>query len=711
MKTPVLDALTRKDGKFFDLIKLAATPVNNSDDTNSGIPSSNSDEVKTIQLNSELRIHIEKHDTLLDHLMDIIAPHCARRNLLLTRYSKISLDLAGYQANLGVSKEQEDRYLSGEANIIPDQRYPLAQGHVDDIVTSIMQILWPAKQMYGSQQADPSQENVNNAFVTNLNLNSQQYSHYTEYSKMLNNAVAFNDGGLIFDWERTIGYAAHRVNQDGSSGATEILFEGNSVKCTDLFNSIWDYECEPARYSAQAQFYAHVEQVSSFRIKKDALEQRIYGPSNFLKEVREFDFDINSPRLKNSHTPFYNKFTNKFNSYSCYFGTGGFGGLYYHRPEVRNRALLNLKNNNTFDINKYFNTDTRATTDTILPNEYINIYVRIIPKDFGLSDTAEMQIWEFKILNGTWIIYGAQTSLAHGLLPVTRTQPRSDLGRSNSKSIAERLIPFQDQISSTMNLYIREKVKNTNNGMIFYDQKALSLDEMKDPSSGFVPVSRENDDPTAKSAPISNYIHNINSRPEINTSISDINQIVSIMQNVMPTEQTKQLADLNRATVHQSESFTNAASRRIFLLARTISDEAYTPGMYMMTQNTIMNSKPISVLDGNGNKIDIDPKTIKDSGIAIAVSDGLRGIDTVAISQSIRDIIQYTLQSPSANQDLDVVKLIAHLMHIQGASFDIENFRFQNPYDKLTAPEKQQAFQLLQQAAQQAQAQKTGNGG
>jgi hypothetical protein len=111
------------------------------------------------------------------------------------------------------------------------------------------------------------------------------------------------------------------------------------------------------------------------------------------------------------------------------------------------------------------------------------------------------------------------------------------------------------------------------------------------------------------------------------------------------------------------------------------------------------------IQDETGKEMQIDPKQFRDTGVQLQASDGLRGIDTIAISQSISSIIQYVLQSPSANQQLDVVKLIEYLLHTQGATFNIEDFKFKNPFDSLDGTQKQLAYQLLQQAVQSQQQQ------
>jgi hypothetical protein len=661
----------------------------------------------SVRLGQDLTISTTKHNELLQALMYMLAPHARVRRARLERYDQISRDLAGYLKNDGVEKIHQQMYEKGKTNVIHDQRYPIADGHIDDIVTHVMQILFPARQMYGATQTRPSEENAATSFVNLMNIHADQFGHYTQFGRMLYDAIAFNESGLMVEWSNVYGYLANRTDQFGNTGATGTIYSGNKLKTCDLYNSIWDYTANPDMYASEAEFYASIETANVYKLRKMVLNNEIFGSTKMLSNLRKFDYTSGSAVLE-SEGSFYNNYSNMFgiNNYS---GTSSCLGLYHRRPNVRTKIYSKPQQETSgFNLESYIGSGESQDPDEssmMHPNEILTIKARIVPSDYGLSDMQELQIWNFVIINGTHIVLANEDSTAHGLLPVTRIVPKRELGINTTKSVAEKLIPFQDQMSSTMNLYTQGMQKTNNNGLIFYDSKAIQLDQMQRPSHGYVPVDRSTDNPAAQVQPIGNFIANVHQRPEINTSIQDIAQVKSMMQDVMPTEMTKQLADLNRATTHQSQSYTNSASRKIFKLARDISATGIAPIMYMMTKNVIEFAEPMMIQDETGKEMQIDPKQFRDTGVQLQASDGLRGIDTIAISQSISSIIQYVLQSPSANQQLDVVKLIEYLLHTQGATFNIEDFKFKNPFDSLDGTQKQLAYQLLQQAVQSQQQQ------
>lgn len=661
----------------------------------------------SVKINENITISKDKHDKLLNAIMNMLYPHVRTRNKLLTRYDRIGKDLAAYMANRGFDEQREKEYAKGKTNSLPDQRYPTAQGHLDDITTHILHILFPSRRMYGATELDPDDQNVAAAFTALLNTHAQQFVHYKEYGKMVHDAVAYNSSGLICEWAVKKGWMNTGKAYGGEQGVGEDIMQGNDVRCADLYNSIWDYSANPSDYSTEAQFYAMVEPINEYQFQKGYFDGKYFGTKNFIKQMRKPSYVEGDTHVEGFAGQYYSQFAVGLDLDANKLHQAG-TGLYRPRPSVRSKWYYEDEesNNTGFDAERYFSEDGCIATEEEEKhtNEKLTVWVRLVPKDFGLGDIDYLQIWRLVIINGHMIVSAAAAAEAHGMLPVSRCVLNTEHGLMNSKSIGERLIPFQDASSNILNQYIRSMRKANNNGLIFYDQKRIKLNEMDDPTSGYIPVD-VGEAIDGKYQSLGNMVHTVSERPPVNTAINDIAMINHIMQDVMPTDQIEQLANLNRATNHQSQAYTNASSRRIYHLARDVSDEAVSPIMCMMTKNIIEFQVPLTMLDGQGNTIEIDPKAFRDKQVQIAVSDGLRGVDTVAISARISQIIQWCLQSRIAMDQFDVVKLIEYALQTEGAVFDAEKFRYKNEFDRLDQQGKKAAFDLLQQAiaAQQEQ--------
>lgn len=106
------------------------------------------------------------------------------------------------------------------------------------------------------------------------------------------------------------------------------------------------------------------------------------------------------------------------------------------------------------------------------------------------------------------------------------------------------------------------------------------------------------------------------------------------------------------------------------------------------------------VFDENGATQEIKPSDIRDGKFEFLVGSGLRGLDKLVIQETLSNILFAILQSPQATQQIDVVSLMNFITTTMGDFTDLNQFKFQNEFDRLTPEQKQMAFQLLQSAMQ-----------
>ena len=660
---------------------------------------------RTRQVSRDVSITEEHHRSLRDALMQLIAPSVTVRNQLIHRYDKITRDMAAYLALKGEAEELAKRQADAETTAVPDQRFALADGHIQNVSSEVMNILFPARNMYGSTAIDPENTNVVSSFLAVINLHAQQFGHYPQYDNMVYDALVYNLGVLESDWRMDTGFV---TTADGPQQA--VIRQGCEVLRLDPYNVLLDHSVPVERYGPDAEFYGKVERVSAFAVRKHLLDKKWFGPAGIEKALQEVRYEqgkVMNTQQYNATAPFYNEYTN-------YFGSEvGKHGLFRERPSTRPPEWYASdcapKNHcRTFDVSSYMS-DGRGGGDVSLTNlhqnELTTITARIVPQDYGLSDAPERQleIWRFKVLNGHWIVSASPLLTTHGMLPIGVTAPASANGTLESKSLSEKLIPYQDLMSNIYNLYVKEMRKKVNNGLVFYDPKRVKLNEMRDPTSGFIPVSIPEDTDTATDRTVGSAVHKFSDAPPFNNTVNDVNQVNDMMQAVLPTDQLASMSGLDRAVNHQSKTVASAAARRTFREARIISDQAIAPIMFTLTMNVTAFQPAIKLIDDSGNTVEVNPETFKDADLKISVSDGLRGIDNIAIADRVSEMVRYALQSRRTQENIDVLKLMEYLMKLEGASFDIKSFRYDSPIDQLDEQGKQVAFQLYQQALQAQQ--------
>lgn len=658
------------------------------------------------------KVDRKKVTDLLTVLHERIAPAVSEHQSLVGRYSNILFQLAAATDNKGIQKEKEISYAKGETDVVSDLRYPKTLGHVNAIAVSVMNVLFPARQMYGSVEVNPDEQKETAAFVQIMNVHAKQFKHYTSYYRIIHDAVAYNLGINEVNWKQVKGIKGRirpNPNDVSSSTRSQVIKEGSQIKHLDIFNTILDTNVDTENYAMDAEFYATVDMHTEFDLLRMSERGEIILPSEMRKELRGYTVSSGNRMLPSNDNNFYRGKAGQMFGVSSNAAVG----LYTHRPNFRSRLAEAARRreencNAAFDVKEYVNgTSSMLAEKPNARNELLTITIRIDPTDLGLpsgtggseaADKGLLEIWRFKILNGNHVVFAQPVALSHGLLPCNLTRPKTELSKTLSLSVAELLMPFQEASSSLMNLFIKQARSDANKGVTYHD-KRINLSEMADPTSGHIGVDMT-DFHDGKTS-LGNLIHNVQGHTPNSAPIIADQHMESRMQDVFPTDAISNLANLNRPVTHQSRAVSQQQNLPVFVLSRIIHEELVEPSAYMQTQDIINFQQAINVFDGQGSIKRIDPTIFEDTELDIAVSDGLRGIDTIAIADRLQSLIQFAFQSRRVQQEIDVVAMTGYLLQMEGAQVDLGAFKYKTQFDALGEEEKNLAYQLLEQAKAQ----------
>lgn len=662
------------------------------------------------------KVEREKITDMLAVLFGRIGPAVCEHQNLVMRYKNILYNLAAATDNKGTQREKEVAYAKGQTDIVSDLRYPKTLGHVNAVAVSTMNVLFPARQMYGSVEVNPDEQKETAAFVQVMNVHAKQFKHYTAYYRIIHDAVAYNLGINEVVWKQVKGVKGKlRPNPQDVSSTTmsQVIKEGTQIRHLDIFNTVLDTSADTESYAMDAEFYATVDMYTEFDLVRMGERGEVILTKELRDALRGFTVKDGKSELGKNKNAFYNGKNGKMFNVAA----GAVTGLYTHRPDFRSRLLDTARNekvdcHDSFDVNEYMNgTSSTLSEKPNAGNELLTVTMRIDPEDFGLprgtgSGDAKglLEIWRFKVLNGNHIVYAQPVALSHGLLPCNVTRPKTELSKTLSLSIAELLMPFQEASSSLMNLFIKQARSDANKGVTYHD-KRIELNQMADPTSGHIAVDM---DGLPEKSSLGNLIYNVQGAAPNNSPIVADQHMESRMQDVFPVDSIGALANLNRPVTHQSRSVSQQQNLPVFVLARIIHEELVEPSSYMQTQDIINFQQAIKVFDGSGSIQTIDPSVFANTELDIAVSDGLRGIDTIAIADRLQALIQFAFQSRRVQQEIDVVAMTAYLLQMEGAQVNLEAFKYKTPFDALGEEEKNLAYQLLQQALAEQQAQEEG---
>lgn len=664
------------------------------------------DAPKSIQLNQELKIPLRKHDALLRMILFKLNRYSELRSALVSRYARIDRDLAGYLRHDGEDCIRERMLANGDGTSIPPIRFSLSKSQLEDIVTYILSLIMPDGQIYGAI-APTEKANAAAAFAAYMNHDGRMFAHYDAYKKAIRDAIAYNFGGLHVEWLDQIGVKLEVDQQTQQVNQTRgVTYSGNALEAADPYNTIIDWSVKPKHFYRDGEYGAIIDRISLDKLHRQQYEGKVFGFTDAFRveydiNEDEFDADATVPKWISNVTG-----SNNTSALGGAFSTD----LYVEKPSVRsdtygvdnchpgNDAASGAGFPNRIDFIKAM--DDRVShsasrnmgeDDTIC--ERAVVYIRLVPKEWGLSPLADFELWKFIIINGRLICYGAPAKTAHDFIPIFISTPETDVDEAEAKSQVEYLNPLQDYISHEINSHIKSQRKKLDGGLTIYDPVRIPLAELKDPTQGFVAAR-----PTLTNEPISNAIHQISDVPETNNTLSEMKVLHELMQSMNPTQQANQVASLERATQYQAAATVQAGSRRQFTTARIVDAQMLTPCRIVLSTNIMISGKEVTLRVAPYDKEEkVNPQQFISENLEFRLSDGMRGLDKVLLTQLAKDVLAATLQSKQAAAQIDVVKLLDWVMRTAGNEVSLESFRLQSQMDAMPPEVKDAALQLFQQ--------------
>ena len=668
---------------------------------------------RSIQLNSELKLSLDKHDALLRMLLYKLNTHSELRSQLNARYARIDRDLSGFLMHDAEDCIRERNLANGEGTSMPPMRLALSKSQLDDMVTYVLSLIMPDGQIYGAI-APTEKANAAAAFAAYMNHDARMFAHYDAYKKSIRDALAYNFGGLHAVWTQQHGIklvvdeTTQQVQQQRG-----VTYSGNALDALDPYNTMIDWSVKPKYLYRLGEYAGFVELMSLDALHRQQYEEHIYG----FKDAFRVEYNPRSGEY--THDAIVPDWITR----GAAIGQAAMGGtngayntnFYVRKPSVRsssygadpceggNDAANSKRYPNKIDFTKVMEdrVSHSASREDIDERqcERVTMYIRLVPKEWGLSPLASFELWKFVIINGRLIVVGEPARTAHDFIPIFVSTPETDVDEAESKSQIEYLNPMQDYIAAQLNSHVTSQRKKLNGGITIYDPVRIPLNELKDPTHGTIAAR-----PSLSDQPLSSAIHQISDVPDTNNTISEMKVLHDLMLQLNPTQQANQVASLERATQYQAAATVQAGSRRQFTTARVIDTQAFTPCRIVLSTNIMINGEKLKLrIPPFDEETDVTPQQFISENLEFRLSDGLRGLDRVLLTQMAKDVLAATLQSKQAAAQIDIVKMLDWVMRVAGNEVSLEGFRLKSQMDAMPPEVKDAALQLFQQqqAAQQ----------
>jgi hypothetical protein len=143
----------------------------------------------------------------------------------------------------------------------------------------------------------------------------------------------------------------------------------------------------------------------------------------------------------------------------------------------------NIYNSDESGRNKRFN-QTRENDNTYTkPADLINMYIKIIPKEWKLGKEEYPKIYLFTIAADSVLVRMKPLGLTHNMIPVAVSAPDYDGYSINPVSRLEILYGMQHTLDWMFNTHVAN-VRKAINDTIVYDPYLLNSNDLKDPKPG-----------------------------------------------------------------------------------------------------------------------------------------------------------------------------------------------------------------------------------
>jgi len=307
------------------------------------------------------------------------------------------------------------------------------------------------------------------------------------------------------------------------------------------------------------------------------------------------------------------------------------------------------------------------------------MYVKLIPSEWGLSDSDKPEKWYFNLVGDSVITSARPSNFDHGKFPIAVTAPDFDGYSSTPLSRLEILSGLQGVLDWLFNSHIAN-VRKAINDMIIFDPFLVNANDLKNPKPGkLIRIRKPGWGKGVKDAVQQLQVNDIT-----RANVGDSNWIVQWMQKIGATDDVAMGAMRSggpeRVTKAEFQGTASGAVSRLERIAKIIGLQAMQDIGEMFAAHTIQVMDEPAYVKVAGEWQDLLQDEFADSisrGRMKIYPDQLNVMSDVLVrdgsvpggnySEIWMRMFQVISQEPQLAQHFDVVKIFKHIARNAGA--------------------------------------------
>lgn len=315
--------------------------------------------------------------------------------------------------------------------------------------------------------------------------------------------------------------------------------------------------------------------------------------------------------------------------------------------------------------------------------ELIELCVTLNPKEWGLEDRNQLEIWVFTIAQRETIISAQPLGLYSNRYPYNVIELEADGYNLFKRGMLETLEPLNETMDWLLNTHFYN-VRQTLNNQFVYDPSVFYMKDVERKGPGkLIRVRPEK----YGIADVSKGIFQLPVTPVTGSHIQGLSTIGDLMQRALGVSDNVMgmLAPGGRKTATEVRSSTSFAANRLKTNCEYFSAmgfSQFTLQLVALTQQMILEYGPEDPLTVRmiGDKANELVMSINAENIAGAFQyspiDGTLPIDRVAQAQTLTALFAQAARVPQLAQSLDFMKFFNYIARLQGVR-DFDSFRIQ----------------------------------
>ena len=343
---------------------------------------------------------------------------------------------------------------------------------------------------------------------------------------------------------------------------------------------------------------------------------------------------------------------------------------------------------------------TLRTSTVTYPVDIINMYITLIPKEWGLSKEEYPEKWLFSLAADDVVIRAQPLDLDHGLYPVAVCAPDFDGYSSTPISRLETLYGLQGTLDWMFNMHVAN-VRKAINDMFVYDPYLVNTKDLEKPGPGkLIRMRRPGWGRGVKDAVMQLGVNDITRQ-----HIGDAGFIVEFMQKIGAADETMMGAlrrgGPERLTGKEFQGTQQGAFSRLERIARMISIQAMGDIGYMFAAHTqqMMDEELYVTTTGRWQQRLMEDFGVRDDRMKVTPFDLLVDYDIEVRDGSVPggtatdswiQVFKILMESEVVGQNFDILRVFKHIARQLGAK-NVDDF-----IKVKTAPDDQMEEQARQ---------------